>query len=140
MAESEGDAFQPARSGMIEIANLTFTYPYGTTPGLESLNLTIPQGQVILLTGVSGCGKSTLVRCLNGLIPHLQGRRYSGTIRIDGSEIANTPIRDLATKVGVVFQQSETQLFNLTVAAVSRVQRSFRHRTHRRLQQVTDRG
>ena len=101
---------------MIEIANLTFIYPHATTPALESLNLTISAGQVVLLTGVSGCGKSTLVRCLNGLIPHSQGGRYSGTIAMDGSEIAKTPIRDLATKVGIVFQQSETQLFNLTVA------------------------
>lgn len=107
---------EPEGSGMIEIVNLIFTYPYGTFPALRSLDLTIPRGQVVLLTGVSGCGKSTLVRCLNGLIPHSQGGRYSGTISVDGSEVAKTPIHELATRVGVVFQQSETQLFNLTVA------------------------
>ena len=56
---------------MSELLNIDFRYAGGSDAGgLVNINLTIPDGQVILLCGQSGCGKSTLTRLINGLIPN----------------------------------------------------------------------
>lgn len=47
---------------MIEFRNVSFAYPDSTDSGLKSINLTIPDGQCVLLCGRSGCGKTTLTR------------------------------------------------------------------------------
>ena len=59
---------------MIELHNVNFHYTGGTNAGgLTDINLTIPDGQVILFCGQSGCGKTTLLKSLLGLIPALGG-------------------------------------------------------------------
>ncbi|KFI34678.1 ATPase, partial [Peptococcaceae bacterium SCADC1_2_3] len=65
---------------MIKIQNLTFSYAGSLEPVLKEINLTITDGEFVLLSGSSGSGKSSLVRCLNGLIPHFYGGRISGTV------------------------------------------------------------
>jgi len=55
---------------LIKIKNLSFTYANAEEPAIKNINLTIDEGEFVLLTGPSGCGKTTLCRCLNGLIPH----------------------------------------------------------------------
>ncbi|MBC2699511.1 MAG: ATP-binding cassette domain-containing protein, partial [ANME-2 cluster archaeon] len=54
---------------MISIKNLTYYYPGFEDAVLDNINLTVEEGEFILLLGPSGCGKSTLVQCLNGIIP-----------------------------------------------------------------------
>ena len=57
---------------MIALQNINFRYAGGNDAGgLENINLTIPDGQVLLLCGKSGCGKTTLTRLINGLIPNI---------------------------------------------------------------------
>ena len=55
---------------MIEIRNFSFSYTSSDQSTLKNINLRIPDGQCVLLTGMSGCGKTTIIRALNGLIPH----------------------------------------------------------------------
>ncbi|GMQ79166.1 MAG: ABC transporter ATP-binding protein [Anaerolineae bacterium] len=94
---------------MIKIDNLTFTYPRSEDPALMDLSLSINKGDFVLITGPSGSGKSTLLRCLNGLVPHFSGGVISGKIQIDGiGAIGSTP-RALSQKVGIVFQDPESQ-------------------------------
>ena len=100
---------------MIRIENLKFRYENGKEPALQDINLRIREGDFVLITGPSGCGKTTLARCLNGLIPHLIPGELSGQVVVDGLSTAEHPVSRLASKVGMVFQIPETQLFNLTV-------------------------
>ena len=89
---------------------------YGEFCALDDVNLRVAPGEFVLLTGASGCGKSTLARCLNGLIPHTIPATMSGCVVVDGRATIQSTVAELATSVGMVFQNPSTQLFNLTVA------------------------
>jgi energy-coupling factor transporter ATP-binding protein EcfA2 len=99
---------------MIEIENLTVQYN-GQKPAVEGVSLSIEDGEFVLLTGPSGCGKSTLTRCLNGLIPHTSDASMSGRVMVNGIPTAERTVAQLATEVGLVFQNPASQLFGATV-------------------------
>jgi energy-coupling factor transport system ATP-binding protein len=94
---------------MIEIHDLTFTYPGADHPALDQINLTIEEGQFCLFIGSSGAGKSTLLRCVNGLVPHFSGGDLSGTIRVNGLDPVRLSPREMSNTVGFVFQDPEAQ-------------------------------
>ena len=79
---------------------------------LKDINLVIPDGQFIGLIGHTGSGKSTLVQHLNGLL-----QPTSGNIYFNGQDIADKDFnkKELRSKVGLVFQYPEHQLFEVTV-------------------------
>ena len=99
----------------LRIENLSFTYAGSPDPVLRSIQLTIPEGQFVLVTGPSGGGKSTLALALTGLIPsriagHMRGGVYLGTNDISGMEI-----HEVSQNIGIVFQNPDNQLVQLTV-------------------------
>ncbi|QEE17089.1 ABC transporter ATP-binding protein [Promethearchaeum syntrophicum] len=100
---------------MIDINNLNFDYFGKTLKTLKDINLKISKGEFILLTGLSGSGKSTLIRTLNGLIPNFYGGRISGSIKIHNMNVFEEKSRNLAQKIGMVFQNPENQLFRNNV-------------------------
>ena len=79
---------------------------------LKDINLVIPDGQFIGLIGHTGSGKSTLVQHLNGLLAPT-----SGSIYFNGQDISDKDFnkKELRSKVGLVFQYPEHQLFEVTV-------------------------
>ncbi|GAB5447732.1 amino acid ABC transporter ATP-binding protein [Gymnodinialimonas sp.] len=90
---------------------------YGDFHALKDIDLTVHQGEKMVVCGPSGSGKSTLIRCFNGLEFH-----NSGTLVIDGIEVHENAkeIRQLRQDVGMVFQQFNlfphlTALENLTI-------------------------
>jgi energy-coupling factor transporter ATP-binding protein EcfA2 len=95
---------------LIRLKGLSFSYNGAERPALKNIDLSIEDGQFVLLTGASGSGKSTLCRVFNGLVPHFYGGRLSGSAEVQGMDIIKTPPRELATKVGMVFQDPENQL------------------------------
>ena len=101
--------------GIIEIKELTYTYPAATRPVLDGINLTVERGQFVLLTGPSGCGKTTLCRCLNGLVPHFYNGTLKGEAHVAGLSVSKTPTSHLAQHVGLIFQNPDNQIFALTV-------------------------
>jgi len=100
---------------IVRIEGLTFTYSGFDTPALNDINLSVEEGEFVLLLGPSGCGKSTLCRCLNGLIPHFYTGKMEGKVVVAGMDVSKTPTYVLSQYVGMVFQNPENQLFSLTV-------------------------
>lgn len=94
----------------IEIENLNYSYPDIEKKALKDINLKVPQGQFVLIVGGSGSGKSTLIRSMAGLVPNFYGGEYSGNIKIDNVDIESLERRKLVQKVGMVFQDPESQL------------------------------
>ena len=100
---------------MIKIEDLTFSYSGSDRPSLKNINLEIGSGEFVLVTGPSGGGKSSLCRCLNGLIPHFYGGEITGRVSIGGMDTLEHSTRELATRVGMVFQDPENQLVSMDV-------------------------
>ena len=98
---------------MIQLRDVSYTYPDSARPALQGIDLTVPDGEWLLLAGLSGGGKSTLLYVLNGLVPHVLGGEVQGDVEVNGLVPANVPVRELSRRVGTVFQNPEAQLFML---------------------------
>lgn len=96
---------------MIELKDLSFRYTNGADGILSHIDLTIPDGQCVLLCGESGCGKTTLCRMINGLAPHFYEGTVDGEIRVDGLHPNREELYITARKVGSVFQNPRSQFF-----------------------------
>jgi energy-coupling factor transporter ATP-binding protein EcfA2 len=104
----------------ISIRGLRYSYP-PQRPGGESIrvlsdvNLEVERGEFLSIMGPTGAGKTTLCLALNGIVPHSAGGRFGGDVVVAGLNTREHPVALLASRVGVVFQDAESQLFNMTV-------------------------
>ncbi|MDO8963833.1 MAG: ABC transporter ATP-binding protein [Coriobacteriia bacterium] len=119
---------------MIEITALTKTY--GDFTAVDSVDLSIPDGQFTVLLGPSGSGKTTILRMLNRMV-----EPTSGTVLIDGADAAAVRPDDLRRGMGYVIQN--TGLFpNMSVrrnvATVPRLLGWDRDRTRKRVDEMLD--
>jgi biotin transport system ATP-binding protein len=93
---------------MIEIMNLHHRYPDGTY-AIKGIDLTIPEGEFLLVCGLNGSGKTTLIRIISGLLSPT-----AGTVRVKGIDVAHTP-KEVRRLVGMVFQDADSQIIGETV-------------------------
>ena len=100
---------------VIEFKNFTFQYFAQAEPTLYDINLTIYEGEKVLIVGPSGSGKSTLGHCINGLIPYSYKGKMEGTVMVDGLDTQKASLFELSKKVGTVLQDSDGQFVGLTV-------------------------
>lgn len=99
----------------IKVANLTYSYPGGKEPALSGVNLSVKEGEFVLVIGESGSGKSTLLKWMSGIIPEFCGGEYSGEVYIDGIKLRQMKKRERVGKIGFLFQNPENQLFTSRV-------------------------
>lgn len=100
----------------VEFNNVTFTYEDTPSPALVDIDLKIKQGESVLITGPSGSGKTTLVSCLIGLVPHFHEGKLEGEVRVLDRNVQRMRIGVMASAVGLVFQDPESQLVTASVA------------------------
>ncbi|CEI71957.1 MULTISPECIES: ABC transporter ATP-binding protein [Romboutsia] len=100
---------------IIEFKDFNFKYRVQAEPTLKNINLTIYEGEKVLIVGPSGSGKSTLAHCLNGLVPFFYSGEMSGELRINNEDIKNKNIFELSKVVGTVLQDPDSQFIGLTV-------------------------
>lgn len=93
---------------IIEIKELSHMFSNGT-PALDNIDLSVKQGEFIVIAGPNGSGKTTLLRHLNGLL-----FPTDGTVMVDGVSVSEDPVRARRI-VGMVFQDSDTQIIGETV-------------------------
>lgn len=103
------------KKAVIEFKDFSFQYRAQQEPTLADINLTIAEGEKILIVGPSGSGKSTLAHCINGLIPFAYKGEMSGSLRIMGLEQKELSIAALSDQVGTVLQDPDGQFVGLTV-------------------------
>jgi len=99
----------------ISVTDLAYRYPANSRPSVESIDLTIENGEFLAVIGSSGCGKSTLLRCLTGLIPQASEGEMRGKVEICGLDTRHYPLSELATNANMVFQDPEIGFFCSTV-------------------------
>lgn len=100
----------------IKFHDVSFTYAGSKAPALNNINLAISNGEVVLITGPSGSGKTTLCSCINGLIPHYHEGTLTGEVLVGPHNTKKARVGGLASIVGMVFQDPESQLVTNTVS------------------------
>ena len=95
---------------MIEIKDFTFTYRESAEPVVRDINLSIPAGSFVGITGAAGCGKSTLTYAMNGIIPHCYPGDFFGSVTVDGIDTCEASLTDISRIVGSVCQDIDSQI------------------------------
>ncbi|MHC5269821.1 ABC transporter ATP-binding protein [Enterococcus sp. LJL98] len=101
---------------IISFKDFTFQYHSQSEPTLKNVNLTIYEGEKILIVGPSGSGKSTFANCINGLIPNQYAGEITGEVVIDGKQLVEHSLFDLSFSTSTVLQDTDGQFIGLTVA------------------------
>jgi cobalt/nickel transport system ATP-binding protein len=93
---------------VIEVRNLRYSYPDGTQ-ALDGIDFHLESGECVALLGANGSGKTTFALHLNGLLDGM------GSIEVCGLPVNQQTLTKIRAKVGLVFQESDEQLFMPTV-------------------------
>ena len=89
---------------MIKFSHVSLIYPNSTKTVLEDLNLTIDEGELVLVIGPTGSGKSSLLRLINGLVPHHTGGILAGDVSVNGTSTQIAKPGAMAHLIGIVGQ------------------------------------
>ena len=93
---------------MLDIENLSVAYPDGTT-AVDSVGFSLARGESAALIGANGAGKTSLIMALVGVLPS------TGVVRACGTELTKKSLAEIRSKVGVLFQNPDDQLFMASI-------------------------
>ena len=96
---------------MLTLRNLSVFYDENQV--VHTINLNVSPGECVVLTGESGSGKSSIINAVNGLGAHYDNARIEGTIALDGDELTQKQIYEIAMLASSVFQNPKTHFFNV---------------------------
>jgi energy-coupling factor transporter ATP-binding protein EcfA2 len=116
--ERDQDAAPRARASapLVAVRGLGVRYPGGDEDALRDVAFDLRAGELVGLLGLNGAGKSTLCRCLDGIVPQLVPATVTGSVVVGGVDVLATPVRRMASLVGVVLDEPGAQLSQGTVA------------------------
>ncbi|HBG17639.1 MAG TPA: cobalt ABC transporter ATP-binding protein [Firmicutes bacterium] len=92
------------------VEDLKYRYPLSQELALNDISFAVEKGEFIGIVGPNGAGKSTLCQAITGLAPNFLKGAYGGRVLVDGMEVAKEEIAEIATHVGIVFQNPFTQI------------------------------
>jgi energy-coupling factor transport system ATP-binding protein len=111
--QTSKDGGNMTKESIVNIKNLSFTYPESSTPAIDNISLNIEKGSWTSIIGHNGSGKSTIIRLMNGLLvpddPNISQIKISGTI------LTEDTVWQIRDKVGIVFQNPDNQFVGATV-------------------------
>ena len=99
----------------LQIEGLRCTYPGQETCSISTVNLSLGEGESILVLGPSGCGKSTLAQCIRGLIPQEMSAEVEGSIKLGEYNPVVDDVFRLAEQVFLIHQDPDAQVVSLVV-------------------------
>lgn len=99
---------------LMEVKDLSVAYRK-ERPILDGINLEINSGQCIIIKGHNGSGKSTLAKALAGVYPYIEKPYYEGHLYVHGESIQEVDKYKLWDRVGIIFQEIDTQIFSSQV-------------------------
>ena len=92
---------------ILQVKNLSFTYPNTDSPAADGINMSVNQGEFILICGASGCGKTTLLRLIKKELAPAGNLKGEILYNLDAKGFKETAS---AFDVGFVFQNPDSQI------------------------------
>lgn len=99
----------------LDLKDVSYRYKGSESWALDRVFIEVEKGEFVTLLGANGSGKSTICMLSNGLIPHALPGELKGSVRVFGDDVMGHSVAELSTKVGIVFQEPESQLFCMSV-------------------------
>lgn len=103
------------KDDILNIRELSYKYPRGQDQTLQDITYRLDEPRFVAIMGATGSGKTTLAMCLNGLVPQFFEGEMKGSVSVAGLDTQKYRIQTLVSRVGLVMQDPETQIFGITV-------------------------
>lgn len=99
---------------IIEFNNFSYVYPNGYK-ALDNVTIKIPRGSFTVITGPNGAGKTTFCQAIAGIVPHYYGGSMAGKVIVNGINVINSSMSEIASQVSIMLEDYESQLVAVTV-------------------------
>jgi energy-coupling factor transport system ATP-binding protein len=129
---------------VLNLRDVTYTYPLTTEPVLKNVSLRVEEGEFVAVIGPNGAGKSTLCYTISGFIPHFYKGELAGAVELDGVDVRETTLSQRVLRAGLVFQNPFNQITGAKYNVYDEIAFGLenigvgREAMHRRIQQAME--